>query len=117
MKRNLLISLIICSITLTSFQLIAEGGITSSPAQTVTLSGHVKDLNTGESLAGVVIRMEGTDIKTYTDFDGNFIIKNLKPGTYNVVASFISYKKSLIENIDIKAGNTEDVEIHLHSSK
>ncbi len=117
MKRNALISFIICFITLTSFQLFAEGGVTNSPAQTVSLSGHVTDLNTGESLAGVVIKMEGTDIKTYTDFDGNFIIKNLKPGTYNVVASFISYKKSLIENIDIKAINTKDVEIHLQSSK
>ena len=117
MKRNALISLIICFITLTSFQLLAEGGITNSPAQTATLSGHVKDLNTGESLAGVVVEIEGTNIKTYTDFDGNFIIKNLKPGTYNVVASFISYKNSLIENMDIKPGITEDVEIHLHSSK
>ena len=116
MKRNALTSLTICFITLISFQLLAEGGITNASAQTATLSGHVKDLNTGESLAGVVVIMEGTDIKTYTDFDGNFIIKNLKPGTYNVVASFISYKKSLVENIDVKAGNTEDVEIHLHSS-
>ncbi len=117
MKRNALISLIICFITLASFQLLAEGGVTNPPAQTVTLSGHVKDLNTGESLAGVVVIMEGTDIKTYTDFDGNFIIKNLKPGTYNVVASFISYKKSLIENFEIKAMNTENVEIHLQPSK
>ncbi|MFW5755663.1 MAG: carboxypeptidase-like regulatory domain-containing protein [Tangfeifania sp.] len=59
---------------------------------TTVLTGTVADSGSGELLAGVEIQLEGTDKKTYTDFDGNFTF-NVKPGEYKVVASYISYKK------------------------
>jgi len=64
---------------------------TKSEATTV-LTGTVADSGSGELLAGVEIQLEGTDLKTYTDFDGNFTFK-VKPGEYKVVANYISYKK------------------------
>lgn len=62
-------------------------------AATLILSGSVADQNSGESLVGVEIKIEGTDLKTYTDFDGNFAFKNVKPGEYKLVANYISYQK------------------------
>lgn len=76
---------------------------TSAPVEMVNLSGSVADLTSGESLAGVEITLEGTDVKTYTDFDGNFEFKDVKPGKYNLIASFISYKKSLVENFNAES--------------
>jgi protocatechuate 3,4-dioxygenase beta subunit len=67
-------------------------GETETPA-TMVLSGSVADQYSGESLVGVEIEIEGTDLKTYTDFDGNFAFKNVKPGEYKVVANYISYQK------------------------
>ena len=64
---------------------------TNSEATTV-LTGTVADSGSGELLAGVEIQLEGTDLKTYTDFDGNFTFK-VKPGEYKVVANYISYEK------------------------
>lgn len=88
-----------------------DNNMNNSPAVTVTVSGTVIDFSTGEALTGVEIALEGTDQKVYSDFDGNFSLKNVAPGEYNVVASFISYKNSLIENIDVS--KTNDVSIKM----
>ncbi len=92
----------------------AEGSA-NIPVQTITLKGQVLDFNSGESLAGVEVSIEGTNVKAYTDFDGNFELKDVKPGTCNLIASYISYKNSLVENF--KAGDSENkVEIKLQTS-
>ena len=59
---------------------------------TTVLTGTVADSGSGELLTGVEIQLEGTNKKTYTDFDGNFTFK-VTPGEYKVVANYISYKK------------------------
>lgn len=74
----------------------------AEPAVSVTLSGTVVDFTSGEALTGVEVKVEGTDLTAYTDFDGNFEI-TVKPGTYNLIASYISYKNSLVENFKIEA--------------
>ncbi len=87
-----------------------------SPSQTISLSGSVIDFESGEALTGVEVKLEGTDIKTYTDFDGNFEFDGVKPGNYNIIASYISYDKSLVENFKANVENSE-VDIKLQSTK
>jgi hypothetical protein len=53
--------------------------------------------------------------KAYTDFDGNFEIENIKPGNYNIIASYISYDKSLVENFDANCKDNK-VDIKLQES-
>lgn len=74
---------------------------------TITLSGSVTDKQTGETLVGVEVKLDGTDQKAYTDFDGNFTFNKIKPGTYNISASYISYQKSEMknQNIDVLSNN------------
>ncbi len=75
---------------------------TSIPAvSSVSISGKVIDFNSGESLAGVEVAIVGSTQKVHTDFDGNFTIENVKPGSYNLIASFISYNKSFIEKLNV----------------
>lgn len=82
---------------------------------TMVLSGSVADDNSGESLVGVEVKIEGTDLKTYTDFDGNFSFKNVKPGEYKLTTRYISYQQnSKVLNILTKKN---DVNIKLQSSK
>jgi CarboxypepD_reg-like domain len=64
----------------------------SENSATIVLIGTVADSGSGELLAGVEIQLEGTELKTYTDFDGNFTF-NVKPGEYKVIANYISYNK------------------------
>ncbi len=80
---------------------------TVSANAVVSISGKVIDFTSGEALAGVEVAIEGSTKKVHTDFDGNFKIENLKPGAYNLIASYISYNKSFIEKLDIEKSNTE----------
>ena len=58
----------------------------------VTIEGVVVDKLTGENLTGVELYLVEAGRKVYTDFDGNFKLDGLNPGTYNIKASIISYK-------------------------
>jgi hypothetical protein len=73
----------------------------------VSISGKVIDFTSGEALAGVEVAIEGSTKKVHTDFDGNFKIDNVKPGSYNLIASYISYNKSFIEKLDVVKPNQE----------
>ena len=77
----------------------------------ITLSGKIIDFSTGEALTGVSVKIKGSPVSTYSDLDGKFSFKNLKPGEYDIIASFISYKKSLVENY--KAESDSNIEIKL----
>lgn len=44
-----------------------------------TLKGHIADEN-DEPLIGVTVMIKGTDMGTITDFDGNYMLKGVKPG-------------------------------------
>jgi len=81
------------------------------------VKGQVLDLTSGESIAGAEVSIENSQKKTYTDFDGNFKFENLSPGNYNIVISYISYDKSLLEDVKIKQGKTEQISVKLVNSK
>lgn len=81
---------------------------------TIALKGNVADEKSGEALVGVEIKLEGTDLKTYSDFDGNFSFNDVKPGEYNVIANYISYEKET-ETLNVTP-NKNELKIKLHSS-
>jgi len=81
----------------------------------VDLSGTVTDSGTGELLVGVEVCIKGTDMKTYTDFDGRFTFQNVKKGNYDIVSSYISYEKQLMKNVNADQTKNQ-VEIKLEAS-
>jgi hypothetical protein len=89
----------------------AKKEVSAKPV-TVQINGNVSDAETGESLVGVKIQLEGTEKKVYTDFDGNYFFEDVAPGEYNVTASYISYEQNKVENknIDILT-NTVDIKL------
>lgn len=90
-----------------------ESTVDTKSEATTVLTGTVADSDSGELLAGVEIQLEGTDLKTYTDFDGNFTFR-VKPGEYKVVANYISYEKC---TETLKVENRENqVKIQLENS-
>ena len=84
-------------------------------AAVLSLSGNVIDEISGESLVGVEVKIEGSDTKTYTDFDGHFVISNLKPGQCKLVASYTSYNKS--EKTFQVNSKTNQIKTELQASK
>jgi len=59
------------------------------------LSGSVVDEKNKEALAGAAIVVDGK--KYYSDLDGNFIIKDVKPGKYAMIVELISYEPVSLE--------------------
>ncbi|HKJ80103.1 MAG TPA: carboxypeptidase-like regulatory domain-containing protein [Prolixibacteraceae bacterium] len=86
----------------------------SDNAATVVLSGAIIDENSGESLVGVEVQIEGTNLKTYTDFDGKFSFENVKPGACRLTANYISYERKS-EKLELES-TQNDIKIKLQSS-
>lgn len=78
-----------------------------------SISGRVIDNKTGESLVGVAISIEGTNVKAYTNLDGTFAFNNLDAGSYNLILSLISYKNSLVENLKVNPSQKEVIDVKL----
>lgn len=72
---------------------------TVSDSELTTISGQVLDQRNNETLVGVKVTLNGTDKVAYTDFDGKYSFDNVKPGTYELTASYISYKESTVEDL------------------
>lgn len=63
----------------------------SEGTEAVAVTGKVVDKTTGESLAGVLVKIDETGTSVYSDFEGNFEISVL-PGNYTVTTAMISYE-------------------------
>ncbi len=88
----------------------------ASIAQNGTVKGLVTDQMSNESLVGATIMLEGTIVGTITDFDGNYVLPKITPGTYNVRCSFISYEPITIESVEIRANQTLEFNFDLSES-
>ncbi|MBR3951877.1 MAG: TonB-dependent receptor [Bacteroidaceae bacterium] len=55
------------------------------------LHGHVTDKTTGEHMAYINVRLEGTTLGVMTDATGHYFIKNIPEGTYNVIVTTLGY--------------------------
>ena len=64
--------------------------------KTHSVKGHVAD-ETGEPLIGATVAVEGTNLKTVTDIDGNFSINLSKaPATATLRISYMGYKDKVV---------------------
>ncbi len=86
-------------------------------AQTGTITGKVKDLNTQEALIGVSVIIEGSDplIGVSTDIDGAYKI-TAPTGSYTLKASFIGYNELKKFNIVLTSGNVAIVNFDLEEA-
>ena len=67
------------------------------------IHGSVIDQQTKEPLiaATVYIEVGGEFMGTSTDFDGNFVIKPVPPGIYNLNISYIGYNTLVVEGVRV----------------
>lgn len=85
-------------------------------ADTGALSGKVISENTGQPIPGVTVFLEGTTFGAITDVDGAFRFENVPVGEYNIRVEFIGFESSVIENIQVNAGDNEPLSIPLMES-
>src|SRR5437867_6140184 len=100
------------NIKLTMLFLILSGNTRSEMCATFSddgeLRGKVKDKETGQPLpfAGISI-MHGEQIinGVSADENGNYKMKPLQPGTYDVKSTYIGYQSASFISVIISAGN------------
>ncbi len=85
-------------------------------AQTGKIAGKVFDGKTGEVLIGVKVTIEATVTATSSDYEGKFSLSNLKPGTYNLLVSYIGYSKKVLTGIEVKAKEVTPINISMVES-
>jgi len=85
--------------------------------KTASLEGKVVDMESGEMLAGVTVKVENLGKLSYSDFDGNFVISEMLPGTYELRVSYISYDEEVVSNVTVDVECNKPLEIKLKSSK
>ena len=77
-----------------------------------TLKGRITDFDTKESLpfASVILFLNGNQVAgTNTDFDGEYTIKPIQPGTYDVLFSFVGYQSKKVTGVKITANKIQFV--------
>ena len=77
------------------------------------ISGIVKDADTNEPLPAVNIVLPGTVRGASTDMQGQFIIKDLPPGTYSVRVSRIGYRTITKQNIKVQLNKENRLSISM----
>ena len=105
--------LIICAYLLSlTLQVAAQSG--------GKIVGSVTDATNGQPLIGSSVFIENLMLGDATDKDGNYLILNVSPGTYNVKAQMVGYNSQVIEGVKISSGltitldfkmNTETIEL------
>ncbi len=84
-----------------------------------TLKGKLVDKDTKEPIpfANIVIESGGKNFGgSTTDFDGNYTIKPIPPGTYDVKATYVGYKPLMYAGVLVKSDQITFLDIEMEST-
>ncbi|MBN2172709.1 MAG: carboxypeptidase-like regulatory domain-containing protein [Bacteroidales bacterium] len=88
-------------------------------SQSGTLKGKILDTDTKEPIpfANIILELGGTlQGGATSDFDGNYIIKPISPGTYDLKATYVGYKTVMIKGMVIKSDQIQFYDVEMESS-
>ena len=80
------------------------------------IAGTVKDSKTGEAIIGANIIIEGTTYGAAANIDGYFVILNVPPGKYNIIASAVGYTREVLTGVSVSIDLTTTLDIKMAST-
>ena len=86
-------------------------------AQTGTLAGTVLDGDLGETLPTANVFISAIEKGAATDFDGNYTIREVPAGVYDVRYSFAGYETQVVSGVTIAAGQTTEINVTLSAGQ
>ncbi len=108
----LVMVLVTSALSLASSVIAQNANIAIDPLAPATIKGRIFDDESGESMPYTNVFIAGTNQGTMAFTDGFFIMRGLRPGTYTVKASYISYDVGT-ETVTIGPGEVVNVDFHL----
>lgn len=82
-------------------------------AQYGKIRGIVRDASTDEPVFGASVLIDGTLKGDATDFDGEYIIVGVLPGTYDLKISYLGYKTTFIREVRVSIDLTTQIDVLL----
>lgn len=91
----------------------------------IKLNGNISN-NSNTPVSGAIITMAGSNQTLQTDSSGTFVFKNLKAGTYQLIASYVGYEQFRVElslthdttiQVELKLSNTQLNTVSITASK
>lgn len=76
------------------------------------ITGTVSDKSSGDPLPGANVFLEGTSLGTATSFEGEYTIRQVTPGDYNLIFKYIGYQEQSMP-ITVTSGKTLEVNAEL----
>lgn len=81
-------------------------------AQTGTIEGTIVDAQSGTTLPGATVKVQGTNIGTAADMDGKYVLQGVDPGTWTLEATFVGYSPKRT-TVEVVANETITVDFEL----
>lgn len=78
------------------------------------ISGVILHAVSGDPIEGATVRIEGTNIATQTDIDGEYYIINIPGGKYNVVVTSIGYETLMKKDVRVLVDLTTPVDFDIN---
>ncbi|MCX6132518.1 MAG: TonB-dependent receptor [Ignavibacteriales bacterium] len=88
------------------------GSQVNAQVKTGEIRGSVSETGRAEVLIGANVFMVGTSLGASTNLEGQYIIKQVPPGTYTVRARYVGYKE-LSREVKVVAGETATLDFAL----
>lgn len=104
------------SLTLIGMVAATDPGDNNKRQTGLILTGIVEDGISGEILTGVKVVVEGTDLVSYADLTGAFVITGIDPGRYDLTVEMISYEKKDIKGVEVMTGEDEKLKVSFDPS-
>ncbi len=104
---------------LSLFVLICASAVSFAQQGKGSIKGKVTDSATGEGVpfCNVLVYLNGNQVNgSTTDFDGNYTIKPIDPGTYEVEFSFVGYTTQRVNGFIVKSNKTNFLDATLSES-
>lgn len=77
--------------------------------------GKITDRESGDSLPGANVAIEGTSLGAASDVSGEFVIVNVPVGTFSLKATFIGYKSVTVTQVRVHQDLTTEINFALPS--
>lgn len=103
--RNLFAATLLAFVTLASQSLFAQNS--------GQITGKVADAATGETLVGANVSVVNTQMGASADLNGNYFIRSIPVGTYNLRFTYIGYARKVVNNVVVEAGKTIKIDVIL----
>lgn len=103
MKNRFLLIILISILPITAY------------TQNGSIRGNISDATTGETLVGANVLIQGTYTGTISNLDGDYELKDLAPGKYNIVVSYISYDKQIVQ-AEVRSDNETILDFKLETA-